>query len=139
MTDSFKAKHWSEVDRGEWDKLAPNFSPKELASKGDESIVVVKNALKSLQRMRDIYGKPLRINSAYRDKAYNVKIGGSPNSQHLLGTAFDIHINDKKMGRELEAIAIEVGAGGIGRYNTFIHVDFRPKKADGSYAQWGEW
>ena len=139
MTDKIIAKHWSEVDRGEWDKLAPNFSPQELASKGDGSIVMVKNALVSLQRMRDIYKKPLKVNSAYRDPAHNKKIGGERNSQHLLGIAFDLHITDKKMGRELEAIAKEVGAGGIGRYNTFIHVDFRPRKPDGKLYEWGSW
>lgn len=139
MTDKISAKHWSEVDRGEWDKLAPNFSPEELASNGDGSIVMVKNALISLQRMRDIYKKPLRINSAYRDIAYNKKIGGETNSQHTLGLAFDIHIDNTEMGRELEAIAKKCGAGGVGRYTNFIHVDFRPRKSTGKLYEWGVW
>lgn len=137
MTDKkINATHWSKVDRGEWDKLAPNFSPEEIASKGDGSISVVKNALIGLQRVRDKYKAPLKINSAYRDKAHNVKVGGSPNSQHLLGTAFDISIKDKKMGRELEKIAKEVGFTGIGRYSTFIHIDMRPSNR---LHEWGVW
>lgn len=139
MTDTFHVKHWSEVDRGEWDTLAPNFSPKELASKGDGSLIMVKKALVGLQRMRDTYKAPLRINCGYRDPAHNKAVGGERNSQHLFGLAFDIHITNKEMGRKLEAIAIECGAGGIGRYSTFIHVDFRPRKTNGDIYQWGVW
>lgn len=139
MTDVFKADHWSKIDRGEWDKLSPNFSPKELASQGDESIFIVKDALKGLQAIRKAYGGPLTINSAYRDPAHNVKVGGSPKSQHVQGIAFDIHIKDKEMGRKLEAIAVKAGAGAVGRYPTFIHVDFRPRKPTGEIYSWGVW
>jgi uncharacterized protein YcbK (DUF882 family) len=129
------AKHWSEIDRGWWDTIAPNFSPRELASKGDGSIKMLYSALVALQKLRNVYNGPLTINSGYRDPAHNLKVGGSPNSQHIEGTAFDIHITDVEMGRKLERIAKEVGYVGIGRYKTFIHVDMRPS----GKAEWGSW
>ena len=38
-----------------------------------------------LQKVRDIYGKPMKINSGFRCAGHNLEIGGSPTSQHLLG------------------------------------------------------
>jgi len=138
----FEAPHWTEMSleqAAEWEDLAPNFSPKELASKGDGSLKISKVALILLQTLRDVYNAPLIINSGYRDPKHNSRVGGSPTSQHVFGRAFDIHIDDTEMGRELEDLAIKTGFTAIGRYKTFIHVDSRPPKADGSLYQWGSW
>ena len=43
-----------------------------------------------LQPLRDWYGKPIRIASGYRCQALNAYIGGSLNSQHMVGQAADI-------------------------------------------------
>ena len=138
--DYFISKHWKYLeDSKEWKTIAPNFRPKELASKGDGSIIIDKTSLALLQKLRDIYKKPLIINSAYRDPEHNDNIGGSKNSQHLKGKAFDIHIKDQSMGRELEKIAEIIGFTAIGRYKTFIHVDNRPSKANGGGYRWGTW
>tara|TARA_Y100001963_G_scaffold159865_1_gene265807 strand:+ start:6470 stop:6895 length:426 start_codon:yes stop_codon:yes gene_type:complete len=139
---TFQSEHWTkltEEELAEWQALAPNFSPKEIASKGDGSIVVIKEALKALQRMRDIADRPLTINSGYRDPAYNRAVGGVLNSQHTRGRAFDIHIANSEEGRELERIAEDVGFTAIGRYPTFIHVDMRPPKSNGGGYRWGSW
>lgn len=138
----FKAQHWSEIkgeELAEWQALAPNFSPRELASHGDGSILVVKDALKALQRVRDAANRPLTINSGYRDPAYNASIGGVPNSQHTRGRAFDILIHNSQEGRDLERIAKDCGFTAIGRYDTFIHIDNRPPKANGGGYTWGTW
>ena len=45
-----------------------------------------------LQPLRDYYGKPIRVNSGYRSPELNKAVGGSSNSQHMLGQAADIEI-----------------------------------------------
>lgn len=40
--------------------------------------------------IREWYGKPININSFFRDEAYNQSIGGAKGSQHCKGEAIDI-------------------------------------------------
>ena len=47
-----------------------------------------------LQPLRDTLGAPVYINSGYRSKKLNAKVGGVPNSRHLLGKAADIHCDN---------------------------------------------
>ena len=43
-----------------------------------------------LDPLRELYGKPIIVNSGYRNKIVNKKVGGSPTSQHMRGEAVDI-------------------------------------------------
>ena len=45
---------------------------------------------KVLDPLREMYGKPIRVNSGYRCKKLNSLVGGVSNSQHLIGQAADI-------------------------------------------------
>lgn len=138
--DYFEADHWSEldlVDLIEWENTAPNFTPEELASKGDGSLKIRKESLRKLQKVRHLYGKPLFVNSAYRDREHNLKVGSTEQSQHRKGRAFDLSIQNGEQGRELEILAKEVGFTAIGRYRTFIHIDDRPPKPNGQGFLWG--
>lgn len=142
MSKYFRADHYTELtlaEAAEWELIAPNFLPKELASKGDGSLLISKDALRGLQRLRHLYGKALIINSAYRDSAHNKRVGGSINSRHVKGDAFDIHIENVEMGRQLERLAVECEFTAIGRYSNFIHVDMRPPKINGGGYRWGKW
>jgi uncharacterized protein YcbK (DUF882 family) len=142
MSKYFKANHYTELtlaEAAEWELIAPSFMPKELASKGNGSLLISKESLRKLQRLRHTYGGPLKINSAYRDPEHNRKVGGGSSSQHVQGRAFDIHITDSEMGRKLERLAIECEFTAIGRYRTFIHVDDRPPKSNGGGYRWGKW
>lgn len=47
-----------------------------------------------LDRVRDAYGKPIRITSGYRSKKVNEAVGGSTTSQHRLGQAADLQCAD---------------------------------------------
>ena len=47
-----------------------------------------------LQPLRDKVGAPVYINSGYRSKRLNARVGGVPNSRHLLGKAADIHCDN---------------------------------------------
>lgn len=81
------------------------------------------------ERIRALAGGPLIINSAYRTIKYNKKVGGSPNSQHLLGKALDIQ-PPKNMSVSLFHAILrqrykELGIRGLGKYPTFVHIDIR--------------
>lgn len=100
-----------------------NFSDKELQCKcGCGGMSVTAEAQETLQRLRDLLGKPIKLNSAYRCPEHNTDVGGSPNSQHVKGTAFDISIHGQDKF-ELERLAKVVGFKGFGYYSTFLHVD----------------
>lgn len=134
----FVASDYRDIDLTEWSKYSNDFMPSELASKGDGSIKIRKDVLKALQAVRTTYGKPLVINSGYRDTTHNKKVGGSAVSQHLNGIAFDIKINNFEMGRQLEQIAKDLNFTAFGRYDTFIHIDMRPSKVKGKNYYWGK-
>lgn len=42
--------------------------------------------------MRDYFGAAVTINSAYRIKEYNMKVGGAVNSYHIKGKSFNIKL-----------------------------------------------
>lgn len=110
-------------------KLSTNFKVKEFAcNDGSDKILIDTELVELLQKLRNHFGKPIIINSAYRTSSYNKKVGGSTNSQHLLGKASDIKING--VNPILVAMYAEkLNAGGIGVYKTFTHVDTRTKNS----------
>lgn len=112
---------------GRW----PNFSLREMASRGDGSIRIECEALDKLQRLRSLWGGPLTVNSAYRDPRYNRRVGGAPLSQHKKGRAFDISVRGMSADQRerLRAFAVAAGFRAFGGYNTFLHVDNRERPA----------
>lgn len=56
-----------------------------------------------LDPLRELYGKPIIVNSGYRCVKLNKAIGGAKNSQHLVGQASDIRTvqNTKESNKEL--------------------------------------
>ena len=120
-------------------ELTKNFSKKEFDSKDgtkmpDNVLVNVAKLACNLQRLRDAIGKPIIINSGYRSPLHNAKVGGSPNSQHLLGKAADIRVNGmtpKEVKAVVERLISEgkMHNGGIGLYPTFLHYDCRDNPA----------
>ena len=91
-------------------------------------------ALRKLQLMREIVGKPFTINCACRCPLHNARVGGAPRSQHrctvnIQCTAFDISLTGHDKQTMIKA-AEKAGFGGIGiNYRTFIHVDDRGYRA----------
>ena len=82
--------------------------------------------VKKLQKLRDDLNAPIHIDSATRCLEHNTEVGGEPHSQHMLGHATDIKV--VSMTPDEVADACE-GFDGLGRYNTFTHVDSRGSKA----------
>lgn len=81
------------------------------------------NFLAKLDEAREIAEIPFIINSAYRTKEHNKKVGGKPNSSHLKGLAVDIKATDSRTRFLVLQALISVGFNRIGIAKTFIHVD----------------
>lgn len=54
-----------------------------------------------LDPIREMWGKPLHVNSGYRCSALNKAVGGKPTSQHLKGEAADITTGSKAENKKL--------------------------------------
>lgn len=116
-------------------QLTKNFKVREFACKDGADKVLIDEALVSLlQQIRSYFGREVIINSAYRTVSHNQKVGGSSGSQHLLGKAADIRINGVAP-LLLAQYAEHLGAGGIGLYETFVHVDTRASKSRWDYRE----
>lgn len=50
----------------------------------------MQNTASYLEKVRDLLGNPIHVNSFYRSPALNAAIGGVPTSQHCKGEAADI-------------------------------------------------
>ena len=92
---------------------------------GPEALANLKELARRLQIMRDDIGKPLSINSGFRNPRVNRAVRGVANSQHVTGRAADISVtgHDRK---ELVVAALKAGFTGIGLGRNFLHVDTRP-------------
>ena len=112
-------------------KLSANFKVSEFACKdGSDTVFIDTELVDILQKIRDKFGKPVIINSAFRNDSYNNKIGGAKYSQHQYGKAADIRIDGvtpKDIASFAETLLVETG--GIGIYNTFVHIDVRKIKS----------
>lgn len=120
-------------------QLTENFHIREFKCKDGTQVPnhLFSNVLelaKNLQFIRNEIGCRLSINSAYRHAAYNRKIGGSPNSQHLTAKAADL-VSQKHTPRQLRAIIErlikekKISEGGLGLYPSFVHYDIRGTKS----------
>jgi hypothetical protein len=123
--------HFSKVPKPAW--RWKSFSPREIACKGTGSIAINEPALDKLQALRDKLGKPLLLTSAYRSPEHNVKVGGAKNSQHMLGIAFDVRMENQDP-QQFEAAARAVGFTGFGYYpkQGFMHIDTGAKRSWGT-------
>ena len=88
------------------------------------------NFVVQLEKAREIAGVPFVINSGFRSKEHNAKIGGSPKSSHMKGYAVDISCKDSLTRWIIVNALLEAGFKRIGIAKTFIHVDADPKKID---------
>lgn len=118
--------HWTLVQPREWDW--PHFTPREIASKGDGSLLVDREAMDRLEALRITLDVPIVLASAYRDPLHNAREGGAPRSMHKRGRAFDLVLPPdewlrRSYRRWVAQQAIRHGFGGQGRYCTFLHVD----------------
>jgi len=109
----------------------------ECTDKSDIPLEVFNNILdlaEQMQKIRDVLGVSITVNSGYRSPDYNKSVGGASKSQHLLGCACDFTakgLTPYKVAEQLEDL-MQGGTiinGGLGEYDTFTHYDIRNNPA----------
>lgn len=85
-----------------------------------------------LDPLREAWGKPIYVNSGYRNPELNKIVGGVASSHHLKGMAADITTGNTVDNRRLYQLAIELGLPFtqlIGRKYGFkwLHIGYDPK------------
>ena len=86
--------------------------------------------LVQLDKIREVAGIPLVLNSAYRSVPYEKSKGRSGNSAHTRGLAVDIRCNTSANRLKIVRAALSCGITRIGIGKTYVHID-----ADRSLAQ----
>lgn len=121
-------------------RITKNFTLKELTKTNagisnnpgkQELQALIQLTGKVLQPLRDIYGKPITVNSGFRSYAVNKAVGGARNSQHSKGEAADITVHTKKGNRALfEIIKNELDYDQlINEYDySWIHVSYTTER-----------
>ena len=76
---------------------------KRIENTPDNTTIERLNALmiECLDKVREMWGKPIGVNSGYRSAELNRAVGGDENSQHLRGEAADITTGSKDNNRKL--------------------------------------
>lgn len=92
----------------------------------NHEVEVNERLVKLLTQLGDLYDKPLWLISGHRTPFAN---DTSPTSEHTLGTAADVRVPGVSID-ELRAVALELGARGVGLYTEkqFVHIDFRERR-----------
>ena len=84
---------------------------------------------KVLQPLRDIYGKPIIVNSGYRSDRVNKAVGGVPTSQHRKGEAADITAGSREENKKLFDILKTMEFDQLITYDyRFLHVSYTIRK-----------
>ena len=113
--------------------ITKNFRVREFAcSDGSDPVFIARTLPMVCQYIRTRIGKSITIGSGYRTPGKNKAVGGVENSQHLYGTAADLHTPAGWTPARMAAIAREIMPdwGGVGIYPWGIHVDVRDTRAD---------
>lgn len=115
-------------------KLSEHFHLKEFDCRCTrpqcQTTLVDTDLIITLEKIRRQANYPITILSGYRCKKRNEEIGGSASSRHMYGDAADITCPLRPL--DLAAIARRmplIENGGLGLYDTFIHVDTRGVRA----------
>lgn len=113
-------------------QLSKNFWSTEFDSKsnyGDEEWTIIDtDHVEKLQKLREVLGASCKITSGYRGPTHNAAVGGATRSRHLQGDATDVQFKGVSPDKVADA-AEKLGFDGIGRYDTFTHLDSRGYKA----------
>lgn len=84
------------------------------------NLYIIATARKLDEIREDLQRRPIWVNSWYRPKHINRAVGGAKWSRHQYGDAVDIKSNYHSPQHI---------TGGLGRYYSFVHIDWRGTKA----------
>ena len=109
----------------------PNFQKHELDCRETGENEMQHEFMEKLQRLRSIYGKPLRITSGFRSVKHSIEAKKTAPGVHTLGIACDIGCQGVEAHRIL-SLALELGFTGIGVQQKgegrFLHLDTGPTR-----------
>lgn len=112
----------------------PNFTRKEMACQHCGAEGIKPALMDKLQELRNRYGKPMRITSAYRCPQHPIEAKKSSPGAHAFGLAADVGVEGMEAYKVLQ-IAFELGFTGIGVQQKgtgrFIHLDVRNGELSG--------
>ena len=112
-------------------KLSKHFSRVEFACRcgcGFDTVDV--ELLEVLTTIRCAFNSPVTITSPCRCEKHNVNIGGSYGSKHKRGIAADIVVKGVTPDEVYKYLDDTYPTSyGIGKYESFTHIDVRHKKA----------
>lgn len=107
--------------------LTRHFSRHEFACKcGCGGDTVDYGVLCILEKVRTHFDRPINVSSGFRCTRYNKSVGGGKTSMHLFGRAADIQVEGISPDEVANFLEAKYPRDlGIGRYDTFTHVDTR--------------
>lgn len=121
-----------EVRGRESEKLSTNLLVKELMAKSARYARIAPALVEALQAVRTALGKPLTVESGYRNPALNETLNGDPKSEHLTGRAAVVRaagVTPVDVAKAaLESIDGDIG---LGLGPTSVHID-----VGGSFSTW---
>lgn len=121
-----------EFRKGSNVQITKNFNSNEMDCKctyKDCTVTLIDmDHMEKLQTMRTKWKKSVTISSGYRCKKYNKDVGGATHSRHRKGDATDITVKDISPNEVADNCE---HFDGLGKYNSFTHVDSR-----GTPARW---
>ncbi len=114
------------------DRLSPHFLKAEFACNHCGALPnnPPQELLDILEELRAEFDSPVIINSGYRCPTHNRNVGGVRHSRHLSGDAADVVVKGVDPHDVYVFLNERVGSGGgVGKYNSFTHVDTRGTRA----------
>jgi uncharacterized protein YcbK (DUF882 family) len=113
-----------------WKEVFIGIHPNEW---GQVTLDMLKNAIRMAQYMdkvRDYFGKPIRVTSWLRVPKHNARVGGASSSKHLLGIAVDFVVQGVPFNQAQMARLNKFHTGGLARadfnkdgWADFVHID----------------
>jgi uncharacterized protein YcbK (DUF882 family) len=70
--------------------ISKDFKLSEFQSPDTGEVMLYPELIQKTQKVRDLIGLPVRVDSGYRTKEHNLAVGGVPNSLHCQGKAVDL-------------------------------------------------
>lgn len=121
-------------------RVSTNFRVREFrCHDGTDTVLISPETVEVLEQVRAYYRKngypraTIVINSGYRTRSWNKRIGGASRSEHVTGRAVDFIVRDPGKGivsplkvyNDLNTGVIlgRTHRGGLGSYRTFTHID----------------
>ena len=119
--------------KGDDIQLSEHFNSWEFECPCDRCTVQVidMDLIEHLEKLRAHFNQPINIDSGYRCPHHNTDVGGALHSQHVRGKAADVKITNVSPSTVWKYVTDTKMFDGIGRYQTFNHLDVR-----GYLARW---